>query len=247
MHAWLATVIILLGGVQAQAQGLRLYTEEYPPITFARDGRADGLGTAVVREIMRRTGTEAPIEVVPWARAYHYATHDAGVGLFVTTRTAAREDLFKWVGPVTATRAALYKRRGDPLTLKATGDARTAGGIAVPRNWYLHQQLQAQSFANLVEVATPGEAIRLLAGGRVQLMALDDVTLATSRAAEKVGADVLVEALPLDDAIQYIAFSRGTDDALVARWQTTLGDMKQDGSYLTIYHDWLPGARPPGS
>ncbi len=251
MHAWLAAVIILLGAGAAQAQGtpqaLRLYTEEYPPITFARDGRADGLGTAIVREIMRRTGTDTPIDVVPWARGYHYATHDANVGLFVTTRTPAREALFQWVGPVTATRAALYKRQGDPLTLAALGDARTAAGIVVPRNWYLHQQLQAQAFQNLVEVATPTEAIRLLAGGRAQLMALDDVTLATSRAAVKVDAEALVEALPLDDAIQYIAFSRGTDEQVVRNWQAVLDAMKHDGSYLAIYRQWLPGARPPGS
>lgn len=251
MHAWLAAVIFLLGTGAAQAQGapqaLRLYTEEYPPITFAREGRADGLGTAIVREIMRRTGTEAAIEVVPWARGYHYATRDADVGLFVTTRTTTRETLFKWVGPVTATRAALYKRRDDPLTLAALAQARTADGIAVPRNWYLHQQLQALSFDNLVEVATPGEAIRLLAGGRTQLMALDDITLATSRAAAKVDAGALVEALPLDDAVQYIAFSRGTADGLVARWQAALDDMKHDGRYLAIYRDWLPGTRPPGS
>ncbi len=251
MHALLAAIIILLWAGIAQAQGpipaLRLYTEEYPPITFARDGRADGLGTAIVREIMRRTGTDAPIEVVPWARGYLYATRDANTGLFVTTRTPAREALFKWVGPVTATRAALYKRRGDPLVLSALDQARIAGGIVVPRNWYLHQQLQARAFENLVEVATPGEAIRLLAGGRAQLMALDDVTLATSRAAVKVEAEALVEALPLDDAVQYIAFSQGTDEDLVTHWQAALDAMKADGSYLTLYHRWLPGARPPGS
>lgn len=78
-------------------------------------------------------------------------------------------------------------------------------------------------------------------------MALDDVTLAISRAAERVDAGALVEALPLDDAVQYIAFSRGTDPGLVARWQAALDAMKGDGSYLAIYHRWLPGARPPGS
>lgn len=160
MLAWVAAVIILLGAgiarAQEPAQALRLYTEEYPPITFAREGRADGLATAVVREIMRRLGGETPIEVVPWARGYLYATRDANVGLFVTTRTPAREALFHWVGPVSATRAALYKRRGDPIALQALADARSANGIAVPRNWYLHQQLQAQSFENLVEVANPG-------------------------------------------------------------------------------------------
>jgi polar amino acid transport system substrate-binding protein len=69
---------------------LHFYTEEYPPVTFSRAGKATGLGTEIVEEIMHRLGAPAPIEVVPWARGYKYASSMPNVGLFATTRTAER-------------------------------------------------------------------------------------------------------------------------------------------------------------
>ena len=47
------------------AEPLRLFTEEYPPINFSQNGEPAGLATEVVKEIMRRTGQNAPISVVP--------------------------------------------------------------------------------------------------------------------------------------------------------------------------------------
>jgi polar amino acid transport system substrate-binding protein len=132
---------LLLGLLTASAAAevrLQLYTEEYPPITFARDGKAAGLGTDVVEEIMRRLGTTAPIEVVPWARGYRQVTTLPNVGLFATTRTVEREKLFHWVGPISATTAHFYMRRGGPR-FDDMEQARHAESIVIPRAWYLEQ------------------------------------------------------------------------------------------------------------
>jgi polar amino acid transport system substrate-binding protein len=50
----------------------------------------------------------------------------------------------------------------------------------------------------------------------------------------------------LSTNLVYIAFSRGTSPALVARWQAKLDEMKADGAFRRIYEKWLPGEEPPG-
>ncbi len=226
--------------------GLRLYTEEYPPVTFSRDGQAAGLATEVVREIQHRLQQqEAPIQVVPWARGYRYATTEPNVGLFATTRTPEREPLFKWVGPVAATTGQFYIRRGGPR-VDTLHQARQADRIVVPREWYLHQILRGQGFDNLEPVATPSVAVRMLAAGRATAIALDDVTLADTLNGSGINAQDIERGPVITQAVQYIAFSRGTPDELVDRWQQALDAMKADGSFERIHARWLPGSRPPG-
>ncbi|WP_189049350.1 substrate-binding periplasmic protein [Aliidongia dinghuensis] len=229
------------------APALRFYTEEYPPITFSDNGRPAGLGTDVVTEILRRSGLEASIEVVPWARGYSYATTQALVGLFVTTRTAEREPLFKWVGPISATRGSLYVLNTAEIRPKDLQDARKLDGIAVPREWYLQQMLQGEGFANLQLTSNPVASLKLLMSGHVQAVALDDVTLEMSSRAAEVPSSGFRPVLEIAEASQFLALSRDTPDEVVERCQHALDGMKADGTFARIYHRWLPAAAPPGS
>ncbi len=230
----------------AEETQLRFYTEEYPPISFTQKGKAAGLGTEVVEEIMSRLGIRAPIEVVPWARAYAYATITPNVGLFVTTRTPEREKLFKWVGPVSATTAHFYTRRGGQR-FDTLEQARLAERILIPREWYLQQMLRGMGFNNINSVPTPVDAVRMLVAGRAPLMALDDVTLADTLSAAGINANDIVTGSTITQAVQYIAFSRDTPDSIAIRWQKTLDDMKADGSFERIYKKWLPGVTLPAA
>lgn len=238
--------MVAVEAAMAEETQLRLYTEEYPPISFLQKGKAAGLGTEVVEEIMSRLGITAPIEVVPWARAYTYATTTPNVGLFVTTRTPEREKLFKWVGPVSATTAHFYSRRGG-LRFESLEQARNAERILIPREWYLQQMLRGMGFNNINSVPTPNDAVRMLVAGRAPLMALDDVTLADTLVAAGVNAGDIETGATIAQAVQYIAFSRDTPDSVAIRWQKALDDMRADGSFERIYKKWLPGVSLPGT
>jgi polar amino acid transport system substrate-binding protein len=62
------------------------------------------------------------IDVLPWTRAYHLLQTDNPSVLFTMSRTAAREELFQWVGPTHASRTFLITYEGsgieqyDPVT-----------------------------------------------------------------------------------------------------------------------------------
>lgn len=231
----------------AQAEALRLYTEEYPPINFSQGGEPTGLATEVVRAIMQRTGQHAPISVVPWARGYQLAQVRPNTGLFVTMRTAEREQLFKWVGPLARTVTSIYALRSSALRIASLDEARRFDVIAVPRDWYSHQYLRAEGFTNLHPVTGPAQVILMLKLGRVKLIVLDSLSLRAllNRGGMQVGEVQALFSFMHNDA--YIAFSPQTDDALIARWQSELDAMKADGSFAVLYRKWLPDEPlPPG-
>lgn len=85
-----------------------LLTENYPPFNmsvndknFARGDNIDGLSTDIVREMFKRANVKYRLSLrFPWSRIYKLTLQKRNYGLFSTTRTEAREDLFKWVGPL---------------------------------------------------------------------------------------------------------------------------------------------------
>ena len=100
------TVIFLCMATSLLAQtvdDLIFVTEEYPPFNFTADGKRQGIATDTLVEMLKLAGsnqTRADIAFLPWARAYNLAVNKQNVLLYSTTRTEAREKLFKWVGPI---------------------------------------------------------------------------------------------------------------------------------------------------
>ncbi|MES2818793.1 MAG: transporter substrate-binding domain-containing protein [Pseudomonadota bacterium] len=242
---------VLLGGLgcclAARAQPLHLYTEEYPPLNFSRDGEATGFATEVVREILRGTGQSASIEVATWARGYKQTQTRADTGLFVTMRTREREALFKWVGPLTSNITHFYGLKTSTLQLRNLDDARAASAIGVPRDWYSQQLLRREGFTNLYPLVGPEQMVRMLKLGRVELIAVDDLSLAALLAKGELRREDVRPLLAFVRTYSYIAFSPLTDDALVQRWQSELDRIKADGRFAGLYRHWLPGHALPGA
>ena len=245
LRGWFYAVLACALSLAVQAQPLRLYTEEYPPINFSENGQPTGLATEVVQAIMQRTGQNAPITVVPWARGYQQALSRPNTGLFVAMRTREREQLFKWVGPITHNVTSFYALRRSFVSIQRLEEAREYGEIAVPRDWYSHQSLLARGFTNLTPVTGPAQVVSMLKRGRVKLMVLDNLTLSALLAQGDIQADEVQLLFEFMHSDSYIAFSQATDDALIARWQRELDSMKGDGRFAAIHEKWLPGAALP--
>ena len=130
---WRCVVGLLVLGLSAAvpAQSLQFYTEEYPPLNYSRDGRPVGLAVDLVRELFERTGDHGRISVVPWARGYQAAQLEPNTALFVTMRTAERERLFKWVGPVVVAVTSFYALRGSGIRIERFEDVARIGQVVV--------------------------------------------------------------------------------------------------------------------
>ena len=73
----------------------------------------------LLKEIWAEMGVnEQKIQVQPWARAYNLAQKEKNTVLFSTTRSAARESLFKWAGPIKSNPIGFVARKDS--NIKAT-------------------------------------------------------------------------------------------------------------------------------
>ena len=228
----------------AFATDLQILADENRPLSFSENGQTKGLGVDVVQEIQRRVGNKNTIEIQPWSRAYRAVSSEPNVAIFAMARTAAREDLFQWVGPISASRASLYGKRGSGLLINSLDDAKSVERIMVVRDFYTHQLLQKLGFSNLELVPKPETMVKMALNDRAPLMFTSNVTLPDLL--EKAGAKPNdLELLYTVTSIQtYIAFSASTSKDIVVRWQSALDNMKRDGSYAAIYAKWLPGETP---
>lgn len=236
---WLLAWLLTAPPVLAE---LVLYTEDYRPYGFVENGRPTGMVVALVEELIQRTGQPARIEVVPWTRGYHQAQHRANVGLFATVRTARREPLFRWVGPITRGDTSFYSRKEAGLRIDDLDDVGRLGPLAVPREWYSYEMLRERGLKNLYGVSTPQDMVRMFRHGRVQVILANSLTVEAMLAEQGMRLDQLQRHFTLMPNDSYIAFSLATDPALVAQWQSHLLEMRRDGSLERIYRHWLPHA-----
>jgi polar amino acid transport system substrate-binding protein len=245
----LACCLLLTPCARAEPIELQILTEEYAPVSFLRDGVADGMAPELVRALLQRLGETASIQVVPWSRGFHTVQRTPGTALFVTIRNAEREPLFKWVGPVLLTQDSYYALKGSGLKIEHPQQLNEVGPIAVPRAWFSYQELSAAGMPNLLGVTEPEQMFRMLRHGRVKLIVADNLSFyARGEAARQVdglGEDDVEVVYPYRASEGYITFWPGTEDAVIERWQTELDRMKADGSFSRIYQRWLPGAEEP--
>ncbi|MCU1715935.1 substrate-binding periplasmic protein [Pseudomonas sp. 5P_3.1_Bac2] len=232
------------------ALALHLYTEEYPPLSFSVHQEVTGLGPEVVRAILQRLKQQADIQVLPWARAYHSNLNNADSAAFVTMRTPEREALFKWVGPITLSTDSFYALKDSQLAIHSDEDLYQVSKIALPRDWYSYQELQAKDMPNLLGVTSARQMFELLKHQRVPLILTDNLSFYTHEQSSEPGSPLHrseVKLLyPYRQTYGYISFWKGTPDQEIQRWQEALDQMKRDGSFSRIYQSWLPGEPEPG-
>ena len=101
-HQWVPLVLLLCTGstgVYADNREatpvLHLFTEPFPPFSMTLDGaphaasadEVTGFAAETFKELMRRAGVPATLQMVPWKRAYAQALENPGHGAFPTFRT----------------------------------------------------------------------------------------------------------------------------------------------------------------
>jgi polar amino acid transport system substrate-binding protein len=238
-------LILLMPITSGWSQELTIISEENPPFNFNKNGVFTGSATEVVREIMRRLNQPAGIEVMTWARAYQLARTRPNVVLFSTARTKEREDLFHWVGPIFKVRFGFYARKGSNLVLTCLADAKKVGAIATYKDDVREQLLKSMGFTNLDSSKSPASNLKKLLAGRVDLWLYSNLGVPSVAEQMGINPDDVEFILPFKDFFAYIAVSKGTPQAVVAKWQETLEAMKRDGTFEKISRQWLPAESVP--
>jgi polar amino acid transport system substrate-binding protein len=242
-RTWAVALLLAISAAPLPAMAakgpLRVLGADAAPLFFQRDGEISGFCAEVVKDIQRRIGDRAPLQVVPWVRAYRTALAGENVVLACPKRTPSRETRFKWVGPLLETHTHLYALRSSGLHLQALDDARKLDGILLPREFYSYDYLAAAGFTNLEPVGTARVMLTMLLAGRRQAMVTDQEQLDTLLKQAGVAPGTVVPLLPLMSTQSYLTFPPDAPEAQVLRWRQALDAMKQDGTFARLQKQWL--------
>ena len=219
----------------------QVYICEYPPFMFKKDGKVTGVATEIVREIMKRLQVSYNIKSLPWKRAYRYLLEEPNVMLFTVTRTKARENYFKWAGPIITSRLVFFAKRDSKIEIKSLEDAKKVDRIGLVQGYSVEKYLLQQGFTNLDNISASEKTnpIKLMKD-RITLWATVDLVGIYNAKLQGVNPeDMKVAYVIIKDQHKYIAFSKQVPDKIVQRWQDVLDEIKQDGTFEKILDKWM--------
>ncbi len=201
-------------------------TEDYPPYNYQNEkGDIAGVSTDAVVRLLNKAGskkTVKDIELLPWARAYKELQLNKNYALFSTGRTAEREELFKWVGPLANSRIVVFAKKSSNIKLVVLDDIKKYQLGAVTND--IGQQLVNQVFANpkMELTSTLEQGVAKLEAGNIDLLAGDETVMKYLIQQSKLDANNFESIYVLREVKYWIALNKETSDALVQSMQSAL-------------------------
>lgn len=233
----LAFVLMSYSGA-AFAEDFKIMTEEFPPFNYTQDGKITGLSSEVMVELTKRVGHQMNAEVLPWARAYGLIQRKDGLILYSMTRTEAREELFKWVGPIASNKWVFFTKKGSGIVINSLEDAKKVKAIGAYKEDAAETFLKEQGFTNIDSVPNDELNVPKLMGGRIDLWIVGELQ-GIHKAKQKGESDNLEKVFDVKDTQLYIAFSKNTPDEVITSWQSALDAIKADGTYDAIVKKYM--------
>jgi polar amino acid transport system substrate-binding protein len=238
-----SSLLALTSGASASGAPPHLFltAELAPPdIIGLADGRANGISTDKIREMMARAGIGYDIAILPWKRAYLQAQQRSDTCVYSTTRTPERESLFKWVGPTRELDWTLFGRADHTFKLTTLEDAR-ALRIGVYNGDVRADYLAARGF-KIDSVQNDDVNPRKLMLNRIDLWATSE-QLARALVAQHGLTGQVVPLLVFNQVRLYLACNPGVPDQLISAMNAAMDKMNRDGTAKAIeqkYDQWKP-------
>lgn len=235
-----AVVALFVGVVCAQAQnldGVTYLTEDYPPFNFDEGGKLKGISIDMLTAAFKQAGASkktSDVQLVPWANGYDRVQKEPNICLFAMTRTEAREKLFKWAGPIAKVEIVVIGRKGK-IAAKSVADLKNYT-IGVVREDVGQQLLVEGGYpADKLDISPKSESlIKKLEAGRIDGIAYDKAVGFYMMKKSGLNTADYEPAYVLKSGEVFYAFSKGTDDAVVAAFQKALDAVKASGEAQKI-------------
>lgn len=246
MQSGLATCVIAAGiaiTASASAQDLQFLSENYPPYNWEDETGVHGFSVDILAEIFARTGYPATIDdiqILPWARAYDQTLNEPNTVLFATNRTEAREDLFRWVGPITQSQVSVIVAADMADSISDISDLEgvTVGTVQddVGEQLLAEAGLDVETFDRSRDIET---TVRKLDGGRVDAIAAEYSVARMSMSNHGIDSSQFVQVLVLFEGELYYAFNPEVDEALLESFQAAVDEIHADGTSEQIVAEYL--------
>lgn len=224
-----------------QAKAVETVTEYYAPLQVKNDdGTLGGFATEIVNRLFDITNEDQKLNILPWARAYRIALQQPNTLIYSIAKTPARLELFDWVGKIKSERYFVWGLRARfNKPLESLEQAKTLR-VAVPKSYQSATYLSENGFEQIYHTSQNRQAVGMLFKKRVDIIVSSEIVLRSL--AQKYGYDFskmikLVNVSELNHDLN-IAFSRGSDDALVKRFRLAYDYLEKSGELDELRDKW---------
>ena len=226
-------------------QGITYITQEFPPYNFKGEGgKTVGINTDILVEMLKKMGSSQArkdIKIQPWVRGYRTTQEPGNLNvLYSTLRTEKREDLFKWVGPLSKGSNDLIVLKGNPKKVMINSDEdykkfkyaviRDGLGDLLMKEWGVPKKNISQStkFFAMVKKLQDGKVDAISYNGLVAKYLLKKQGLNPSDFESAVS-------IPIGE--HYFAFNKTIDDDIVQAHQKALEEIQADKALVQSIQD----------
>ncbi len=217
-----------------------IITEEREPYNFKKDGTITGISTDVLLLVLERTGstqTSNDIKLYPWARGYRMIQEKPNTILFTTARTKERENLFKWVGPISEIEYQIYALKSKNIKINSFQDLKkhNIGTIRkdVTEDFLVNKA--GMSVDDFDRASLNSKNMLKLSLGRIDLVAQSYVSMINSCKESGLSPDDFEPVFVLDKKGMYFAFNNNTPDHVVEKLQAAFDSIKKEGKLAEIF------------
>lgn len=214
------------------ARALDVFTEENAPFNFFdAPQHIAGISTEIVTELGKRTGIPMKIQLTPWARAYSLALNVADTCVYSTVRLPEREGLFKWIGPISVNKWALFARSDFNQRIDTIDDARKyrIGGVLMDGKVIY---LKSLGFSNVDSVNDDTLNVAKLMAGRIDLWVAG--LYKGKELVGQSGAKNIKPVFMVREVEYYLACSPKTADATVQALANELQVLQKEGFVKSV-------------
>lgn len=226
---FLSLALWIWGHAQA-GEPITFYTEEYPPYNFINDkGEIDGISTRLLQEALASVDRPVRFRVVPWARAFSEAKLRPGNCVYSTARTAEREPMFQWVGPLVKTEWAAFalpERNIKADTLEDLKGLRVGGFHEDAISIYV-----AQHGIEMINASRDSENLKRLTSGLIDVWVTGPDVAGTVAGSAGVRLERL---FTFRRSEIYLACHKSIPASFLEQLQARLTEVKEEGRYLQI-------------
>ena len=240
----LIAAVALAGAARAQTfNDIKWYTEDYAPFSFiGSDGKVTGIAIDVLVEVFKRTGSKtkaSDIKLGAWDVGYNAALKGPNACIFSTVRSKARENLFKWVGPVGATQTAVTAKKAKGLKIKSAADLKGLKATVIKDDSGHQAAIKAGiPEANLILRTSFDDCIKDVESGAADVVIREyGGAMYSLKKAGLIDKYEIVYVLDKTDLMY--ALSKDLPDSVIEEFQNAIDEIKIDGDYVNITNKYM--------
>ena len=224
---------------------IKVYTETYPPFNMEQNGILTGVSSDILNAMYQEMGLSKEyqkIKIVPWARGYKIVQKKKDTMLFSTTRSKARETMFKWVGPIYTTKQDILALNYNNVKIDKLDDLNNykVGAILgwATTDYLLNHGVKKENIEIYVGKDASNKGFNKLNTNQIDCFIYNQNAIQYDKYLLKVLASNYKTVYRIEQDKLYYAFNKNTDDKIISKWQKALDKVKKSGKYQTILNKY---------